>query len=389
LLLGAVIATLLTSWIYPGASSLKVEPDRENAQRPRHNYQLINSLLRVIKNGLEVKSTVDDAIDLCGQYLNLRGVIEDMHVQAENETEEAKKKRTIKKGITALERYFLLICFQSYLDQTSPEAMDDTETFERWMKRHPELSTILLDTRKDDIDLIVPVENSIGDGLALESEVMGVVSSRHGQVLAQQTILKHDAFPGCQKMSLREKIDGAPNYRRVEAKGIKAAVKFSNLQANTSGLQSDMERDDFSTMTPPFICGCAMPTKDGIKKVLAKMEAGPGGKRKVLWTCLREEPVLYVNKRPYVLRLFQDPLKNLETTGIAKERVEGMENRMKSDVLEELKVYDGRLLLHDEETTDKGGFIIVVSACRQQRVILSSNTNYSLILYSRNGRRFL
>jgi hypothetical protein len=132
-----------------------------------------------------------------------------------------------------------------------------------------------------------------------------------------------------------------------------------------------------------------MPTKDGIKKVLAKMEAGPGGKRKVLWTCLREEPVLYVNKRPYVLRLFQDPLKNLETTGIAKERVEGMENRMKSDVLEELKVYDGRLLLHDEETTDKGGFIIVVSACRQQRVILSSNTNYSLILYSRNGRRFL
>jgi len=356
---GTVIATLLTNWIFPGASNLRVEPEQDKAQRPRLNYQLINSLLRVIKNGLEVKSVVDDAIDRCGQYLNLRDVIEDLHVQAENETVEAKKKRTIKKGITALERYFLLICFQSYLDQTSPEAMGDTETFERWMKRHPELSTILLDTRKDDIELIVPVESSIGDGLALESEVMGVVSARHGQVLAQQTILKHDAFPGCQKMSLREKIDGSPNYRRVEAKGIKAAVKFSNLGVNTSGLQSDMERDDFSTLSPPYICGCAMPTKDAIMKVLAKMDAGPGGKRKVLWTCLREEPVLYVNKRPYVLRLFQDPLKNLETTGIAKERVEGMENRMKSDVLEELKVYNGRLLLHDEETTDKGGFIIV------------------------------
>ncbi|KAI8579918.1 hypothetical protein K450DRAFT_187884 [Umbelopsis ramanniana AG] len=357
---GTVIATLLTSWIYPGISTQKAEDvDHEVSQRPRLNYQLINSLLRVIKNGLEVKSVVDDAIDRCGRFLNLRDVIEDMHVQAENETDEALKKRTIKKGITALERYFLLICFQSYLDQTSPEAVGDTETFETWMKRHPELSTILLETRKDDIELIVPVESSIGDGLALESEVTGVVSSRHGQVLAQQTILKHDAFPGCQKMSLREKVDGAPNYRRVEAKGIKAAVKYSNLRSSTSGLQHDMELDDFSSLSPPYICGCAMPTKDAIKKVLAKMDAGPGGKRKVLWTCLREEPVLYVNKRPYVLRLSHDPLKNLETTGIAKERVEGMENRMKSDVLEELKVYNGRLLLHDEETTEKGGFIIL------------------------------
>lgn len=355
-----MIATLLTAWMYPGKSKLKEEQGQvEKSPRPRLNYQLINSLLRVIKNGLEVKSMVDDAIDRCGKFLNLRDVIEDMHVKAENEKDTASTKRAIKKGITALERYFLLICFQSYLEQTSPEAVDDTETFEKWMKRHPELSTILLETRKEDIEVIVPVESSIGDGVALESEVMGVVNSRHGQVLAQQTILKHDAFPGCQKMSLREKVDGAPNYRRVEAKGIKAAVKFSNFSANTSGLQNDMEMNDFSGLSPPYICGCAMPTKDAIKQVLKKMDAGPGGKRKVMWTCLREEPVLYVNKRPYVLRIYQDPLKNLETTGIARERVEGMENRMKLDVMDELKIYNGRLLLHDEETTEKGGFIIV------------------------------
>ncbi|KAJ2964084.1 hypothetical protein NQZ79_g1039 [Umbelopsis isabellina] len=357
---GTVIATLLTAWMYPGKSKLKEEQGQlEKSPRSPLNYQLINSLLRVIKNGLEVKSIVDDAIDRCGKFLNLRDVIEDMHMQAENEKDAASTKRAIKKGITALERYFLLICFQSYLDQTSPEAVDDTETFETWMKRHPELSTILLETRKEDIEVIVPVESSIGDGVALESEVMGVVNSRHGQVLAQQTILKHDAFPGCQKMSLREKVDGAPNYRRVEAKSIKAAVKFTNFSANTSGLQNDMEMNDFSGLSPPYICGCAMPTKDAIKQVLKKMDAGPGGKRKVMWTCLREEPVLYVNKRPYVLRIYQDPLKNLETTGIARERVEGMENRMKLDVLDELKIYNGRLLLHDEETTEKGGFIIV------------------------------
>jgi hypothetical protein len=56
-----------------------------------------------------------------------------------------------------------------------------------------------------------------------------------------------------------------------------------------------------------------------------------------------------------------DPLKNLETTGISKERVESMEDRMKIDVLQELKEYDGRMLLHDEEALEKGGFNLLVS----------------------------
>lgn len=359
--LGTVIATLLTRWLRQADRPQAVEsPDAGDVMRPqRLNYQIINSLLRVIRNGLENKWIVDDAVDKCGAFLNLRDVIESAHVQMESEEDEEKRRRILKRGIVMLERYFLLICFQAYLDDTSPDMVGETESFEAWMNRHQEIATIRLELRSEDANLIVPVEKSLGDGVALSSEVMRVVSGRHGQVLAQQTILKHDAFPGCQKASLKEKVEGAYNFRRVEVKKVKNAVKYGGLAANQSGLLADMERNDDDKAVAPFICGCAMPTKDAIKAVLKRMNAGPGGKRRVLWTCLREEPVLYVNKRPYVLRLFHDPIKNLETTGIARERVEGMERRMQQDALEELEEYDGRLLLHDEEVVDKGGFVLV------------------------------
>lgn len=351
---GTVIASLLTRWMRPKSTTL--------TKKQYPNYQIINSLLRVIRKGLENKCIVDTVLDQCsvGGGSDLRGSIESCRLQAErHEKNTVQFKREVKRGITALERYFMFICFQAYLDNTSPSLVRDTESFGLWMKRHPELGTILQEITHDDINqfqALVPVEQIGGDGVALSSEVMRVVNARHGQVLAQQTILKHDAFPGCQKMSLKEKIPGAYNFRRIEVKQIKAAVKYGGLAATVGGLAADMERDDDIALTAPFISGCAMPNKDAIKSILKAMQAAPGGRRWVYWTCLREEPVLYVNKNPYVLRLFVDPLKNLETTGISKERVESMEERMRLDVIQELEEYDGRILLHDEDS----GFNLLV-----------------------------
>lgn len=316
----------------------------------------------MVQNGLEIKRTVDDVIDKCGVFLNLREVIEAEHLKSESEENPAKRSAHIKRGIAALQRYFVLLCFQTYLDNTSSdESVDTINTFEAWMKKRPEIETLLQEFEHHDIGLITPVERSIGDGVALSSEIMSVVASRHGQVLAQQTILKHDAFPGCQKMSLKEKIEGAYNFRRVEVKEVKLSVKEYVPAADIGGLEADYKKseEDQLEIKPPFICGCAMPSKDAIKAVLETMHAGPNGKRKVLWTCLREEPVLYVNRQPYVLRLYQDPLKNLESTGITTDRVESIEERMKLEAINEWKEYDGRLLLHDEKPNEKGEFDLV------------------------------
>ncbi|KAJ3027080.1 hypothetical protein HK097_006242, partial [Rhizophlyctis rosea] len=119
-----------------------------------------------------------------------------------------------------------------------------------------------------------------------------------------------------------------------------------------------MSDTDIDSTRASAVFGIGMPTKEAIRRVLTKVGAGKSGGRQLVWTSLREEPVLYVNGRPYVLRLFQDPMKNLEATGIARERVEMMEMQMKRDAVRELRKYEGRLLLH-EEHADGSGFSIV------------------------------
>jgi hypothetical protein len=130
------------------------------------------------------------------------------------------------------------------------------------------------------------------------------------------------------------------------------------------------------------IYGIGMPTKEAIRSALTRVGAGISGHFKAYWTSLREEPVLYVKGkvharlnmivfcsldyfcgfclgRPFVLRLFQEPMKNLEITGITNERVEQMEQQMKQDCISELQRFGGRLLLHAEENTSTGFSIIV------------------------------
>jgi len=72
-------------------------------------------------------------------------------------------------------------------------------------------------------------------------------------------------------------------------------------------------------------------------------------RKKILWTNMREEPVLYIKGKPFVLRSLRAPLLNIETTGINRERVELMEARMKADLIGEITRNNGNVLLHDED----------------------------------------
>lgn len=142
-----------------------------------------------------------------------------------------------------------------------------------------------------------------------------VVAHRDGSVLLRHTILKSDHFPGCQNTRLRPLLDGAPNYRQI----------------------ADMP-----------VYGVAIPTVSGVRRVLDTLGAGKG-KRKVLWHNMREEPVIYINGKPYVVREADKPFANLEYTGIDGDRVEDMEARLKQDVLSEAARYNGAVLIAHED----------------------------------------
>ena len=108
-------------------------------------------------------------------------------------------------------------------------------------------------------------------------EMSIVAASRNGAVLGSQTVLKSDHCPGCQNMTLPERIEGAPNFREVPG--------FS-------------------------VYGVANPTVDGIRSVIQRIGSLRGG-RPVFWHNMREEPVIYINGKPFVLREVERPYKNM------------------------------------------------------------------------------
>ena len=92
-----------------------------------------------------------------------------------------------------------------------------------------------------------------------------------------------DFFSNLQKLSLPDRVEGAPNYRRASL----------YLEMN-EGLDTH-ERQIKS------IYGTGMPSLSGLQTALDKMGANKDGSTWVYWTLMREEPVIFVRGRPVSL----------------------------------------------------------------------------------------
>lgn len=94
----------------------------------------------------------------------------------------------------------------------------------------------------------------------------------------------------------------------------------------------------------------SQPTGPGVNSVYAAVVESLGGAvSEVLWVNLREEPFVYINEKPFVLRDAHNTLRNTTALGgIAAEKLEAMEERLKENVLAEAVTYNGRVLVHGE-----------------------------------------
>ncbi|KAJ6803183.1 paladin [Iris pallida] len=294
----------------------------------RGEYAVIRSLIRVLEGGVEGKRQVDKAIDQCDSMQNLREAIA-TYRNSIRQPDEKKREASLSFFVEYLERYYFLICFAVYIhtERAALRAVQsDQISFCDWMRARPELYSILRRLlRRDPMGALgyssvkpslMKIAESV-DGRPCEMSVVAAV--RNGEVLGSRTVLKSDHSPGCQNLSLPERVDGAPNFREVHG-------------------------------FPVY--GVANPTVDGIRAVIQRISSSKGG-RPVLWHNMREEPVIYINGKPFVLRELERPYKNmLEYTGIDRERVEKMEARLKEDILREAERYNGAIMVIHE--TDDG-----------------------------------
>ncbi|KAG7451357.1 uncharacterized protein BT62DRAFT_942232 [Guyanagaster necrorhizus] len=327
-----------------------IEPTSSSKQR--QSYQVINNLLRVFRKGLDVKNIVDDTIDQCDVFYNLRDSIEENRIRAEQATDEKQKKLHTHKALHNLRRYFDLIVFQAYLQSTEPDTMDNFESVETFVKNRPVIKTFEKELLADGINALKPLERSnLTHGVAHPDEVHQVVTNRSGSILSASTILKSDFFSNLQKMTLPERIEGSPNFRRIPL-----TLFLSSSGESTPSAEQDQP---YMASDGKMVCGSGMPTVDGLRRALKRVEAGPDGHNMVYWTSLREEPVIYIAGRPHVLRLVDKPLENVEATGVTTAMVEAMERAFKRDALRELRAGKGRILLHDEVEERPGVFSII------------------------------
>lgn len=82
----------------------------KNVELKKTGFQIVNNLLRVVKNGSEVKATVDHFIGQCGEQLDLLENILACRKSAE-EAAAGNKAQFIAKGLLGLKRYWrLLLC---------------------------------------------------------------------------------------------------------------------------------------------------------------------------------------------------------------------------------------------------------------------------------------
>ncbi|OAG29242.1 hypothetical protein NEDG_01315 [Nematocida displodere] len=192
-----------------------------------------------------------------------------------------------------LVNHFLMIACASFILQKPGPVL-----FRKW-----------LNTRQD----LMHIYTKLKTAPASSDVSLPLIERPWGNVLTPHTILKNDFFPAL----------------RVKKEGLADLKGCCNFRSVVFGENETI--------------GVAQPTEWGIVS-LAERVGGEG--RRVHWFCLRQEPVVYLDGLPFVLRTTDMIYENVITEGITKEWVENIEERMKLDCIDECG--SGGLTVHDE-----------------------------------------
>ncbi|CAI5993546.1 unnamed protein product [Closterium sp. NIES-65] len=260
-------------------------------------------------------------------------------------------------------------------------------SFKAWLKRRPEIRQMKwgLRLRPARLFTIPEVGVRLRDSDASASGAAGageereaedaVLRARRGAVLGRGSILKLSLFPGLQPSALNYSIQipHVPNY--FEAPGYPvhsmATPTVQGAQAVLAHLGAVPQPKPPPSTTPADgTAGGEGETGRGSgerdangegegggeadgkaeKREGAEVDGkgGPRGEAEVVIVDLREEAVVYVHGKPFVLRDGDQPAAALKHVGIAGGAVVAMEERLKADILQEAARCGGMVLLHKE-----------------------------------------
>ena len=158
--------------------------------------------------------------------------------------------------------------------------------------------------------------NQLDTGTIVPTALPVQTPVRSGSVLSPGTILKLEHHVSGESTGT-ESIFGAPNFRH-SLFGV-----YGVAQPNMVGLETTVEMIRLKTST-----------RDPL----------------ITWVNGREEPVIYIAGRPFVLRLLTQPFRNMDAfAGISGPRLELVEERLKEEILDEARLQNNMIQVHVED----------------------------------------
>jgi protein-tyrosine phosphatase len=217
--------------------------------------------------------------------------------------------------------------------------------YEDWVQAMPEVALMIEKMREHPKAGLKFVEPK---NLYLETE-SGSVARRRGNVLTSNYGLKADHFPGAIRKNMVPQVHGVPNFRKVAhvnvyGVGIPTRRGIVNLLRVLGADDSPLDLCG-ETIADPEI-PTTYPRRQLFHPDTPQPSEAPRGR--VIWVNMREEPLLYVGDRPFVLRDLANPYVNVEFTGITPSKIEAIENTLREDCLVDAAKYNNQFLIHDE-----------------------------------------
>ncbi|AAZ13106.1 hypothetical protein, conserved [Trypanosoma brucei brucei TREU927] len=314
----------------------------DSATRNYKELQVASTICQMLRAG-SLLCVTDALIDVggCGKRWN---IVHTIHHYANAITAGTiERTKGIREAVAMVRVYLFVLLSTIYIDAQGD--YDAREPFNLWLERRVEVANILsgLEQRAEKaFKYITP--SSVG---------IPSVVHRRGDVLTANYALKADHFPGCQKKGIRPEVCGAPNFRKVRdvnvyGVAIPTILGIRNILSLLGASFESLETYEGEQNDMDLHLGFAAPRLFDPRfqtETLSKPLRGH-----VVWVNLREEPILYVGDKPFVLRNLETPYVNVELTGIAADEVERVERQLRQDVLKEAEENEGLFLIHDEET---------------------------------------
>ena len=203
--LASVALTVVRRWLRAGGKKRWL--GNYAGESKRISYQIINvrahlelelttqNLLRVVRNGKEVKAAVDTAITECSSLTDMVDAIEDARVAAEDATADDERDQAVARGLGALRRYWWLLVLAAWTNETeagSEADMRSDRSFKAFVSARPVLKTLFAEFDQAGLDALTPLEPSVAGvpGNVATDEVDAVVSNRSGRILSANTMVR-------------------------------------------------------------------------------------------------------------------------------------------------------------------------------------------------------